>query len=123
MVAVRPGEEDDRVKPSCRRKRAGQAGWAGQRPRPSGGWRWWPNGRGKVSGPARVEGEAGRSWAESGAGPEFKKNSFRISIDFGIWRNFGKIVQEYLGGILAWGFFLKYSRLSMYFRKMKYAMP
>jgi hypothetical protein len=29
--AGRPGEEDDRVR---------QAGWAGQRPRPSGGWRW-----------------------------------------------------------------------------------
>jgi hypothetical protein len=57
------------------------AGWAGQRPRPSGGWRW-PNGRGKGSGPAGVEGEAGHGWAESGAGAEFKKNSFRISIDF-----------------------------------------
>jgi hypothetical protein len=33
-----------------------------------------------------------------------------------------KIVEGDLGGILIWGFFLKSSRLSMDFRKMKYAM-
>jgi hypothetical protein len=57
-------------------KEGGVAGWAGQRPRPSGGWRWQPNGRGKGSGPAEVEGEVGRSRAESGAGPDFKKKLF-----------------------------------------------
>jgi hypothetical protein len=40
----------------------------------------WPAGqgpgRGKGSGPTRVEGEVGRGWAESGAGPEFKKKFF-----------------------------------------------
>jgi hypothetical protein len=63
-------------------------------------------------GPARVEGEAGRGWAESGAGPELKKNSFQISIDFRIWQNFGKLYKEILGKFLTWGFFLKSSRLS-----------
>jgi hypothetical protein len=33
-------------------------------------------GRGKGSGPGRVEGEAGGGWAESGVGPEFKKKLF-----------------------------------------------
>jgi hypothetical protein len=33
-------------------------------------------GRGKGSGSARVEGEAGRGWAKSGAEPEFKKKLF-----------------------------------------------
>jgi hypothetical protein len=75
-AAVRTGEEDDQAGPTCQRERAGRAGWAGQRLRPSGGWRRWPNGRGKESGPIRVEGEAGRGWAESGAGPEFKKKFF-----------------------------------------------
>jgi hypothetical protein len=37
--------------------------------------------KGRGSGPARVEGEAG-GWAESGAGPEFKRNSFPLSIYF-----------------------------------------
>jgi hypothetical protein len=55
-------------------ERGGRAGWGGQRLRPSGGW--WPNGWGKGSGSARVEGEAGRGWAESGAGTEFKKKFF-----------------------------------------------
>jgi hypothetical protein len=41
--------------------------------------------KGKESEPAMVEGEAGRGWAESGVGPEFKRNSFRNSIDFRIW--------------------------------------
>jgi hypothetical protein len=53
-------------------KEGGAAGWVGQWPRPGG--RWWrrPNGRGKGSGPAGVEGEAGRGWAEY-VRPEFKK--------------------------------------------------
>jgi hypothetical protein len=36
--AVQPREEDDRVRPTCRRERVTRAGWAGQRLRPSGGW-------------------------------------------------------------------------------------
>jgi hypothetical protein len=75
-AVVRPGKEDDQAGPACQRERAGRAGWNDQRPRPSHGWWRQPNGRGKGSGPARVEGEAGRGWAESGAGPEFKKKLF-----------------------------------------------
>jgi hypothetical protein len=37
-AAIRPGEEVDWAGPTCRRERAGWAGWPGQRPRPSGGW-------------------------------------------------------------------------------------
>jgi hypothetical protein len=74
--AGRLGEEDDR---------AGRAGWAGQRLRPSGSLAAVAQKKGKESGPAGVEGEAGRGWAKSRVGREFKKNSFRISIDFGIW--------------------------------------
>jgi hypothetical protein len=65
--AGQPGEEDDR---------AGRAGWAGQRPRPSGGLAAVAQKKGKESGPAGVEGEAGCGWAESGVGPEFKRNCF-----------------------------------------------
>jgi hypothetical protein len=71
--AGRPGEEDDRV---------GRASWAGQMSRPSGGLAVVAQKAGRESGPAWVAGEAGHSWAESGAGPEFKRNSFQISIDF-----------------------------------------
>jgi hypothetical protein len=41
-----------------------------------------------------VGGEAGRGWAESGAGPEFKRNSFQILIDFRIWQKIGKLHKE-----------------------------
>jgi hypothetical protein len=71
--AGRPEEEDDR---------AGRAGWTGQRPRSSGSLAVVAQKEGKESGPAGVEGEAGRDWAESGVGPEFKINPFQISIDF-----------------------------------------
>jgi hypothetical protein len=71
----RPEEEDDR---------AGRAGWDGQRPRSSGSLAVVAQKEGKESGPAGVEGEAGRGWAKSGVGPEFKRNSFQISIDFRI---------------------------------------
>jgi hypothetical protein len=69
-----------------------------------------------------VEGEAGRGWAESGAGPEFKK---KFVSNFDCFYNLGelwKIVPGDLGLILTWGFFLKSSRLSKYFRKIKYAV-
>jgi hypothetical protein len=68
---VQPGEEDDR-----------QAGKADQRPRPSGGWRRQHNGRGKGSGPNPEPGQ------------NSKRNYFRISIDFRIWQNFGKLYKE-----------------------------
>jgi hypothetical protein len=83
--AFHPGEEDDR---------AGQAVWAGQMPRPSGGWLQRPNWRGMGSGPARVEGEAGLGWVNPEPGQNSKRNSFRISIDFRIWQNFGKLYME-----------------------------
>jgi hypothetical protein len=44
-----------------------------------------PKMRGKESGPAGVEEEVGHGWAEYVAGPKFKRNYFRISIDFRIW--------------------------------------
>jgi hypothetical protein len=47
VAAGRPGEEDDR---------AGRAGWAGQRPRPSGGLAVMDQKEGKESGRAGVEG-------------------------------------------------------------------
>jgi hypothetical protein len=65
--AGQPREEDDRT---------GWAGRAGQRPRPCGGLAAVAQNEGKESGPAGVEGEAGCGWAESGVGPEFKRNSF-----------------------------------------------
>jgi hypothetical protein len=52
------------------------------------GWLGWPKAEaqwrvvavakweGKWSGPAGVEGEASRGWAESGAGPKFKEKFF-----------------------------------------------
>jgi hypothetical protein len=67
------GEEDDRAR---------RAGWAGKRPRPSGSLVVAAQKEGRKSGPVGVEGEEGRGWDEFGAGPEFKRNSFRISIDF-----------------------------------------
>jgi hypothetical protein len=73
VLAGQLGEEDDR---------AGRAGWDGQRPRPRGGLVVVAQKEGRESWPARVEGEAGHDWAESRAGPEFKRNSFRISIYF-----------------------------------------
>jgi hypothetical protein len=60
----------------------GRAGWAGQRLRPSGGLAVVAQMEGRDSGPAGVEGGTGHGSAESGAGSEFKRNSFRISIDF-----------------------------------------
>jgi hypothetical protein len=62
--------------------RAARAGWASQRSRPSGGLAAVAQKEGRGSGLAGVEGEAGRSCAESGAGLEIKRNSFRISIYF-----------------------------------------
>jgi hypothetical protein len=56
-------------------------------------------------------------------GQRSKRNSFRISIDFRNLVEVWKIAQVDFGRNLTWGFFLTSSRLSKYFRKMKYAIP
>jgi hypothetical protein len=56
-------------------------------------------------------------------GQSSKRNSFRISIDFRNLVDVWKIAPGDLGRNLTWEFFLTTSRLSKYFRKMKYAMP
>jgi hypothetical protein len=65
VTAARHGEEDDRR--GLRVGERGRGGWLG-RPKAKGG----PNGRGKGSGPAGVEGEVDHGWVESVA-PKFKK--------------------------------------------------
>jgi hypothetical protein len=69
------------------------------------------------------EGRWAAAGSKPGNGPKFKKNSFRISIDFRNLAEVWKIAQGDLGRNLTWEFFLTSSRLSKYFRKMKYAMP
>jgi hypothetical protein len=56
-------------------------------------------------------------------GQSFKINSFPISIDFRNLAEVWKIAEGDFGRNLTWGFFLTFSRLSKYFRKMKYTMP
>jgi hypothetical protein len=56
-------------------------------------------------------------------GQSSKRNSFRISIDFRNLVEVWKIAQGDLGRNLTWGVFLTSTRLSKYFRKMKYVMP
>jgi hypothetical protein len=84
LVRRGQGAEDGDARPACPREEdeGGAGGWAGQRPRPSGGLAAVAQKEGKGSGAAGVEGEVGRDWAESGVGLEFKRNSFRISIYF-----------------------------------------
>jgi hypothetical protein len=78
--------EDGGARPACQREEdEGGAGWLAGPTKGRGlvvVWRRWPKKEGRESGPAGVEGVAGRGWAESGAEPEFKRNSFRISIYF-----------------------------------------
>jgi hypothetical protein len=57
---------------------AGRDGCVGQMPRPSGDLEAVARKKGKESGPARVEGEVGHGWAESGVGPEFKRIFFEF---------------------------------------------
>jgi hypothetical protein len=89
----------------------GKAGWVSRRPlgRPAGG-------------PARGRGDGGRNWIKNRRWAKVQKEflfEFQLILEFGkIW----KIAQGDLGRNLIWGFFLKSSRLSKYFRKMKYAM-
>jgi hypothetical protein len=49
---------------------------------------------------------------------EAKKKNFRIKIGFLNLARLWKIVEEDLGGILTWGFFLNSSRLFKDFRKI-----
>jgi hypothetical protein len=78
--------EDGGARPACQREEdEGGVGWLAGSAKGRGPvvvWRRWPKKEGRESGPAGVEGVAGRGWAESGAEPEFKRNSFRISIYF-----------------------------------------
>jgi hypothetical protein len=48
-------------------------------------------------------------------------SEFKLNFEFlpRLW----KIAQQDLGGILIWGFFINYSRLSKDFRKIQYIMP
>jgi hypothetical protein len=64
-----------------------------------------------------------RGLARAGLGRNLRKIPFRIKIGFLNIPRLWKFAQGDLGGILTWGFSLKSSRLSKYFRKMKYAMP
>jgi hypothetical protein len=71
-----------------------------------------------------VEWRAGcAGWQLGRLGRKLKKNLFWLKIDFLNIPRLWKFAQGDLGGILTWGFFPKSSRLSKYFRKMKYAMP
>jgi hypothetical protein len=78
------------------------------------GWAWTRRLVGQ-SGPARAR--------LSLLGQNLRRILFRIKIGFLNIPSLWKFAQGDLGGILTWGFFLKSSRLSKYFRKMKYAMP
>jgi hypothetical protein len=72
-AAARPGEEDNRW--GSRVGERGRGGWLGRSKAEAQRWvAARPNGRGKGSGQAKVEGEAGRGWAKSIAGTEFEKN-------------------------------------------------
>jgi hypothetical protein len=68
----------------------------------------------RMNGPVGWMGRLGRN---------LKRILFRIKIGLLNIAMLWKFVQGDLGGILIWGFFLKSSRLSKYFRKMKYNMP
>jgi hypothetical protein len=83
--AGRLGEEDDR---------AGRAGWAGQRPRPSGSLAAVAQKKGKESGPAGVEGEVGRGWAKSRVGRELKKILFEFQLILEFGRNLEILYKE-----------------------------
>jgi hypothetical protein len=79
-----------------------------------------PKGVGRRAGRPKAKAQAAGLKPEPCPIQEIKpfQNLFGIQI-------FGKVLkfaQGDLEGILIWGFFLKSSRLSMYFRKMKYAM-
>jgi hypothetical protein len=81
----------------------------------------WPNG---LSVDLAAYGQSGPARAGLGRmGQNLRRVLFRIKIGFLNIPRHWKFAQGDLGGILTWGFFLKSSRLSKYFRKMKYAMP
>jgi hypothetical protein len=78
---------------------------------------WAERGFGGIRGEAAAQAGMGRM------GRNLRKIPFRIKIEFLNIPRLWKFAQGDLVGILTWGFFLKSSRLSKYFRKMKYAMP
>jgi hypothetical protein len=100
-------------------------GWGPQRGRRGEG----RVGRSKAIGPAsrwasaRERGGGLRLGQKPEMGQCSKRNSFRISTDFRNLAEVWKIAQGDLGRNLTWGFFPTSSRLSKYFRKMKYDMP
>jgi hypothetical protein len=77
----------------------------------------------------RARGGVSRRWtryrpvAEIKRGRKWGKILFWTAIWFLNRTRLWKFVGGDLGRILTWGFFLKSSSLSKYFRKMKYAMP
>jgi hypothetical protein len=111
------GAEDGGARPTCPREEdKGGVGWLGQ-PKAEAEWRFgggdpkggkgeWVGWRGRRGGPrlGRIRSRA-----------RIQKNFFS---NFNLFLEFGRTLE-----ILTRGFFLKSSRLSKYFRKMKYVMP
>jgi hypothetical protein len=62
------------------------------------------------------------SWPLGRLGRIQGEKYFRILIEFWNLSRLWKFVQGDLKGILKWGFFLNYSRLSKDFRKIQYVM-
>jgi hypothetical protein len=79
-------------------------------------------GRRTLAGPGGPKGRMGRLAAGS-IGQNWKENSFQSKNWFFNIPWLWKFVQEDIGGILMWGFFLNSSWLFKDFRKIKYAMP
>jgi hypothetical protein len=71
----------------------------------------WPKAKAQAAGP------------KPKLGPIQEIKPFQILFGIQIFGKVWKSAQGDLEGILTWGFFLKSSRLSKYFRKMKYATP
>jgi hypothetical protein len=112
------GTEDAGAQPACPREEdegGARTSAREERGRPGGPAGWWV-GMGERGGGPRLG-------QKPEMGQSFKRNSFRISIDFRNLAEVWKIAQGDLGRNLTWGFFLTSSRLSKYFRKMKYVMP
>jgi hypothetical protein len=79
-----PEEEESRARPKRQRGRTGE-GWVGwlKDTRPAGQWAG-----------ARERGGGPQLGRKPKMGQSSKRNSFRISIDFRIWQNFGKLLKE-----------------------------
>jgi hypothetical protein len=119
------GTEHGGARPACLREEdEGGTGWLG-RPKAEAQWRF--GGGGPNGGKGEWAGRGGRR-----DGPRLGRIRSRARIqkkfflNFNLFLEFGRILkfaQGDLEEILTRGFFLKSSRLSKYFRKMKYAMP